>query len=212
MTAQTPVNVAKLEHLASEVDQLRSELEKAEQTEADNKTYDLSPEKLRELAERCELRWDMPSPLPRPPTVTKQIVETLALTPSERDEVNQIFASKHRELLASIQQAYIKLTGDTQSGSMSHRAMLEEIFDKFPRNEMQATFQALAQERAGLRPAPTDPSTSGPLERLLRGMTGIGDSMEQELSAKLGAERAHALRDVNKGWDSQHRSSYGCPH
>lgn len=175
------------------------------------KTYDLSPEELATMAQNCELRWDMPSLGERPPTISDDELARLSLSDSERAIVNQKFAASHARLMEEVRRAYGALTGDENAGSMSADAMFAEIMDKMPKQELRAIYQRLARERAGLQPAPADPSALSPVEHLLRLITGEGDALEQALAQELGPELASDLRDLGNGWSSQFRSSHGCP-
>jgi hypothetical protein len=197
--------------LTQEVSRLNAKLSQIEQARSDGRSYDLSQNKLVELASRCELRWDMPSIGPHPTTVSERAVNDLALSKDEQRAVNLAFSHAHRQLIESIQGVYSEITGDGQIGSMSSSSMLEEIFDKTSNRELQAAFQRLARERAGLQDLQNAGQPQPPIERLLRRLTTAGDELEAALANEIGAERARAYRDLDNGWNSKHGSSYGCP-
>jgi hypothetical protein len=174
-------------------------------------TYDLGPEELANMAQNCELRWDMPSLSHQPPTISDNELARLSLSGAEREIINQKFAASHARLVQEVRRTYLALTGDEDPGSMSADAMFAEIADKISESEIRMIFKRLSHERAGLMRPPADLSSVSPVEQLYRVMTSEGDALEQALGQELGPELASNLRDLNSGWSSKFRSTHGCP-
>ncbi|TNF38261.1 MAG: hypothetical protein EP329_00945 [Deltaproteobacteria bacterium] len=186
---------------------------RALQKEADRtRTYDLSQEQLLELAQRCELRWDLPPiTLDAPQTVTRDAVEELGLDGDQLATANAALAATNKRLLDALMGLYVEATGDPAPAGLAPDAMFAEIVDKTPREAVQKVFQRLSAERAGLADPPVDVAATEPVERLFRLVTAAGDQLERELADKLGPELAHALRDAHHGWGAKSASRMGCP-
>jgi hypothetical protein len=197
--------------LRERVAELEAEVEKLSKKSRDRRTYDIPQAELEAMASRCELRWDMPSMGSNPPNMSSEDVAELGLSPEDRKVVDSIFADHHKEMRRELERIYSEATGDTNVGSLSSGAMIDEIQDKTPRNEVQAVFQRLAKERAGQAPA-SDPSAPQlPIERLMRLLTSSGDRVEGRMAEKLGPNVAHAVRDLHGGYGDRSSSSHGCP-
>lgn len=196
--------------LEAEVARLEAELD-AERSANPTKTYDLDEPTLRRMAKRCELRWDIPSLGPKPPTIATKDLEKLELSEEEREVIDRKLAESHQRLGTAIRRAYGEITGDSNTGSMALEAMFAEARDKTPREEVQRVFQRLAQERAQLLAPPPEGAVLTPFEQMLRSVTSEGDRLERTLAAELGPGTARRLRDLHGGWNSRSRSSHGCP-
>ena len=66
--------------------------------------------------------------------------------------------------------------------------------------EAEAMFRKLAAEKAGQAEAPTDLSGLSLEERFVRIESELGDEFERALAARLGPDRARALRHATDGW------------
>lgn len=203
---------ARAERLEGQVQELERKV-KALSKQADvTRTYDLSQEQLLEMAQHCELRWDLPSiTLDEPMTITRSAVDELGLDGEQVRAVNAVLAKTNQRLLDAVMGLYVEATGDPAPAGFAPDAMFAEILDKTPRETIKAVFQRLSAERAGLAPPPADPAAGEPIERLLRLVTAAGDQLERELADKVGADVARALRDEHQGWGEKSRSRVGCP-
>jgi hypothetical protein len=172
---------------------------------------DPSKEQLAEYAKQCKVRFDMPPVMESEPfQVTPEQAEEIGAQPGELASINQVLADLHAKWLERIRPIYVELTGNAQhADDLSADAMAREIEDKSPRGDAQAIRTRIAQERAGLVAPPADWSKASPLERYLRYLAGLGDETEQMLAAKIGPDRAHALRAAEDGWPMKMQMS-GC--
>lgn len=196
--------------LEEEVQRLEAELE-AQPGEEPIATYDLDQPTLARMARRCELRWDVPSLGPNPPTISTADLEKLELSEAEREVIDGKLAESHRRLVEAIRTAYTEITGDSNSGSMAVEAMFAEARDKTPKEEVQRVFQRLARERADLASPPPPGASLTPFERMFRMVTSEGNRLERAIAAELGPGTARRVRDLHHGWNSRSRSSHGCP-
>ena len=162
------------------------------------------------MADRCELRWDVPGLGPEPQQLGAKDAESLHLGEEERATINRVMKDSHERLTKQIAAIYVEATGDTSTGSLATQAMMQEIFDKAPKGEESLLHQRLAQERAGMIPPKTDGPMS-PQEKLLRLLSTAGDGLQADLAKELGPATAQSLRDQHEGWGSRSRSRTNCP-
>jgi hypothetical protein len=173
--------------------------------------HDPSPETLKSWAGECHIRNDEPG-LDRWQPQTTLGKNERGLEPSELGPVNDVMAQLQKDWKALVKQLYIEATGDVQGAeTLSTEAMRREIEEKGAPGEHENILQRIAQERAGLVPAPTAEqiAKSSPFERLFRSYLELGDKTEAALAKRLGPDRAAAIR--GDGWGSRSDWS-GCPH
>ncbi len=177
-----------------------------------HRTYDLSPETLGRMADRCELRWDHPAiRSDKPSTFDDQSLEDVGLDAGEREAAQKVLEAFNARALAEVRRLYTEVTGDENTENLAPEAMMAEINDKTDKREVRQVFERLAAERAGRTPPPGDIPANTPFDQLYRLLLGAGDSLEAELADVVGAKKARGLRDAHDGWGSKSRSSYGCP-
>ena len=87
--------------------------------------------------------------------------------------------------------------------------MISEMDNKGAKNEINALRERIANERAGLLPAPKADAVMSALERHYRAYADLGDTLENALATRIGAARARAVR--GNGWNHQSEST-GCAH
>jgi hypothetical protein len=197
--------------LEQEVAGLRAELSKAKGEKRHVPMYDIPQEELVQMAESCELRWDVPGIGGQPQALEPEDLEKLEASGDEGEVIDRLMAESQAHLLEEVKRAYTAITGDENTGSMAGEAMFAEIRDKTTKAEMKRLYQTLARERAGLQPRPPEGSPMTPVERLYRVLTSEGDRLEQAMAAELGAEVARRARDLHQGWGDRFKSSHGCP-
>jgi hypothetical protein len=170
-----------------------------------------SKEELEKAAKECRLGWDEPD-LDAQRTLSADDAAEMGLSPGEAQTMNEVNTSFAAKTTADLRALYVELTGNTAAAdTLSPASLIQEIQDKTPRAEAQASYQRLSRERAGLQAAAGDPSGQSPIEKLMRLRTSMGERYEHDLGAAIGADLAHQLREKNGGWGSRHSSSYGCP-
>ncbi len=87
--------------------------------------------------------------------------------------------------------------------------MGEELHDKAAPGEPELVRRRISQERAGLAPAPADVQRLSPFERYFRALAGLGEEAERLLAARVGADKARAVRAEHGGWPMR-MSMPGC--
>jgi hypothetical protein len=171
-----------------------------------------SPEELNQLARECKLRWDEPYVGLQPKVIGPDRIAELGITDEERQAMNRLNADYNGKSLAELRALYVELTGDSAGADqLGPGALIEEIDEKSPRPDVQAAYEKLARERAGLQSAPTDARGSSVIERLMRLRTSAGDRYERALGAAIGPDLAKRMREEKDGFGSHSTSSHGCP-
>jgi hypothetical protein len=173
-----------------------------------------SREKLLAMAKRCALRWDIP-PVSRDPSVISDArARDLELSSDERGSYNRVLGDLTVHVMTDLRALYVEVTGDfAGAATMAPQSMAQEVLDKSPKPLLRDAAWKLSHERAGLLPPPSavTVAAASPVERLLRMIVSLGDTFEQELGQAIGAERAHALREAQDGWETRSITAPGCP-
>lgn len=178
----------------------------------DTRVFDLPPETLARLAERCELRWDLQPPrLDGPAGLPPEAAAEVGLDEAELAAIGEVTGAYNDRMLTALQALYTEVTGDDQVANLAPDSLHSEIADKAGPDELKRAFQRLSAERAGLLQPPSDPAAGPPVERLYRLLTTAGNDLEAALAERIGPEKARALRELKGGWGSRSRSSHGCP-
>ena len=149
---------------------------------------------LADMATRCEIRSVAPAVTEsQVPTVDDDSARALALSPSERAELDQTLRQMHQSFAESVQQIYAEGTGDPNRGSSLFLDQMINDIQNRPNSGLDQARQTLALERAGMATPPATDATLPPGERLLRRSAGLGDDFERRLADRLGADRARQL-------------------
>ena len=171
-----------------------------------------SQEELKTMVADCRLAWDQPPLGLTPPTLGDKRAAELGLTDSERHLMDQALAQTNQATLTQLRALYVEATGDAAgAGALDPHTLAQEIEAKSDPAVVQATYQELARERAGMSPVPAPSAAAPTIERLLRLETGLGNSFEKTLGDAIGPDRARSLRAEHDGWGAKMSSSHGCP-
>jgi hypothetical protein len=179
--------------------------------EDDTGYVDPSKEDLLALSKQCGLKIDLPAMVRgEGQTINPETAEAVGLSAEEVAQANQVFNDLKQSWLVRVRGWYVEATGDHQGADqLSAHAMAEELRDKAAPGEPEALQKRISYERAGLLPVPTDLSRTSPFERYYRAFVDFGNETERTLAAKIGAEKAHAVRAENGGWGMR-MSVAGC--
>ncbi|MEM6532798.1 MAG: hypothetical protein AAF654_09240 [Myxococcota bacterium] len=207
--AQHVAAIREVERLRNRVSTLEEQLN--ERQEHGRKAYDIPDEELIRMADECEVTYDWNPPSDRPSTVSDETAEALELDTEQRHQIDRVFEETNARLAESLRELYVELTGDPNVGSLSFAAIMGEIADKTPRDEVQRVMQRLSSERAGLMVPPDDISSTSVYERYLRLAHGAGDQLQTDMGRAVGDDLAGRYRDHLGGYSSRSRVSNGCP-
>ena len=220
-TATTTQAPADLAHATARIAELEAKLREIE-AERDfpprdpARYYAPSQDTLRALAEKCWLAFDVPpfSADGEVELVTDEVAQKARLTPRERAQINDAYQDEVESRLADLRALYTELTGDTAGArTLSVEALGSEIKSKTPPGEELAARRRIARERAALDPRPGEGELAHRpvIERYLRLISTMGDRAEAAAAARIGADRARALRAIEGvGWHSSVSDYGGC--
>ena len=171
--------------------------------------FNLNKPELEAMARHCDVRSDYPKNL----DVTE--AEDLGLTPSEREawtRALQKFAEQELELYRSLLAEIDPGTPELETLTLAQvRKQLTRVANKARTGDDDSLQRHVAEERAGLRDAPEDPSQLSAWNRYNRLRFNSGDRFAQLLVDELGADRVFELRSVFDGWPGARTRQWGCP-
>ena len=198
--------------LDAKMKRMAGDLARAKKAAEQTRTYDLSPERLDEMAKECQLAWDHPGiRLEGVGDMPDEVVKELGLTPEQHTAIVETIAESNTRLLNEMRAAYAAVNGIEADPNVAPQALFAEIQDKTEHRTLRRIFQALSAERAGHQDAPQTLDGLDPVERLFRVVTTAGDRLQGKLADRVGEDVAQRLRDLKNGFGNRSRSSYGCP-
>ncbi len=158
-----------------------------------DKYYDLTPDDLRALARRCEMRYYLPR------HVTSLDAPTLddapGLTAEQRSAVLRLMEEQRSHYIATLQALYAEVTGDRAiAGRLAPKSLQEDLFAKLDPQELKEARRRILEEWAQGGPLPAR-GPRGPAERFMRLVSGAGDGFFQKVVDLVGPERARQIRD-----------------
>jgi hypothetical protein len=172
------------------------------------KYRDFTQAELRALAEKCELRTDLPPLQPEPWTMSPEVGAQLHLSDAEQATANAALNRLREDAVAKVRALYVEATGDAAGAETLELATLgHELLQKGGSALAVQARTRLAQEKAGLIAPPADLSKTSPQERYLRLTNGLAEALQRDLEKSLGAQQAGQVRDVVSTW---HWVSNGC--
>jgi hypothetical protein len=170
--------------------------------------YDFTPAELEAMARHCDVRVDYPTML------RDQEAEDLGLEPAEREAWDRAlanFAAQELDYYRAILQEVAPDTPGIDELSLAQvRKQLTKVVGRARAEGDDALQRHVAEERAGLRPAPDDPAALSAWNRFNRLRFNGGDRFSQFLGNELGEERAHELRSALGGWPGARTRQVGC--
>jgi hypothetical protein len=111
---------------------------------------------------------------------------------------------QHAASRAAMRALYVEVGGDSLVvDDLPVSAMDAFVTDQLDPDALADAQRRLAEERAGMRDAPTAEAMT--LEdRLWRARSELGNGLEQQLARELGVDRAHEIRALHDGWPGDH--------
>lgn len=171
--------------------------------------YNLSKAELEAMARHCDVRSDYPKNL------DPQEAEDLGLSPTEREAWQRAlekFAEQEREYYRALLGEIDPSTPDLETMDLAQiRRQLTKLASRAKTGDDDSLQRHVAEERAGLREAPADPSQLSAWNRYNRLRFNAGDRFAQLLVSELGEDRVHELRSVFEGWPGARTRQWGCP-
>jgi len=158
-----------------------------------SKFHDFTDAELQALAQNCEVRFDLPRVSRQPYRLSADVGARLHLSEAEQSEVSAIVDAASKDVVAHLRAFYLEATADAAGAdSLDPMSMMREILEKSPAAAIRSAREEIARERAGFPPNPHGTI----VERYLRYVTSVGDSLQRALEPALGAQQAGAVRDA----------------
>ena len=163
--------------------------------------FDPTPEALEKMADCGVVAWDQPPVWDDGATFDPQWRDAVDLGEAEAEALDTALSEFKERSVAELRRYYVELGGDAQSvESFTASELLQLVYGRLDGDELVATREAIARERAGREDVPEDPSVAG---RFMRWEAQLGDAFEDEIGRRLGPERAHELRAADEGWGNK---------
>jgi hypothetical protein len=163
--------------------------------------FDPTPEALEKMADCGVVAWDQPPVWDESASFDPQWRDAVDLGDAEAEALDTALSDFRERSVAELRRYYVELGGDTQAvESFTAQELLQLVYGRLDGEELAATREAIARERAGREEVPEDASVAG---RFMRWEAQLGDAFEDELGHRLGPERAHELRAADEGWGNK---------
>ncbi|MCA9685770.1 MAG: hypothetical protein KC457_26575, partial [Myxococcales bacterium] len=160
--------------------------------------YGQSQAELEAMARHCDVRTDYPTRL------DEQALADLDLDTDEREAYQraiEAFAAEEADFYRStLRELAPDTAGIDELPLLQLRKQLTLQIARARRPEDEALRRAIAEERAGLRAPPEDPTSLSIYARYNRHRYDAGDRFARALERELGAERSEELRRAMGGW------------
>lgn len=171
--------------------------------------YNFSKSELEAMARHCDVRTDYPKNL------DPQEREDLGLSEAEQQAWTRALEKFAEQELSQYRALLAELQPDTPNlDSMALADVRRQLTKAAPRSRTaddDSLQRHIAEERAGLRGAPEDPSQLSVWNRYNRLRFNGGDRFAQLLADELGDDRVHELRSAFEGWPGARTRQWGCP-
>jgi hypothetical protein len=183
-----------------------SPVETGRHVEPHQKFFGFTSAELVEMAQRCQVTYDLPLYDLSPALLSDGDAAAAGLSDSERQAYNALLQRHSDTFMGEVRALHQELTGQP-GGELAYRALEAEIFNKSIPDHVAAARARLSAERAGQAVAPSAAEVRPPVERFLRLGLATADAFEADVLHIVGAERARALRRTR----FQVVWSQGCP-
>jgi hypothetical protein len=206
-----PVAQAEHEQLVEAVEQAQTrEQLLAEQAVTGEVRYtNLSQAELEAMARNCDVRTDYPVRL------DPAALEDLDLGPDEQaaydralvrfaEQETALYRELYRELAPADVDVDVLPTAELRTALVRSLGRGKQPGDEDIR-------KTIAEERAGLRTPPSDPSGGSVYARYTRSRFAAGDRFATLLEQELGEDRTRELRGVFDGWKGARMREFECP-
>ena len=160
--------------------------------------FEPTPDMLEKMADCGVVAWDQPPVWDGADGFGDAWSEAAELGEGERAQVDAAFGEFQEQSVAKLRSFYEETGGDPDAASkFSAPELLQLLYTRLDREEMVATREAIARERAGREAPPDEQSVVG---RFMRWEASLGNAFEHDLGERIGSDRARELRVAADGW------------
>jgi len=167
---------------------------------------------LREMAKCASVKVDSPDFLDNvdSPQVAGYAKNLGMTDPTEIAALQRAADAHYEDFSGRLREIFTLLGGDPAMAEEASAATMKAYIADQVDNELMGTVQRhVAEERAGLREPPADPSALSLEEQAFRLHAELGNDFERYVAKELGQARAHELRKVHDGWPGSTSVSSG---
>ena len=135
-----------------------------------------------------------------------EIQEKMGLDQSQGEALNTRMGEFQGALAGQLQEIFVEAGGSLEDAQgWSPKELMAQIKGRLRKEQRYETqryeiARVLAEERAGLRQAPTELGGLSTAEKFLRVSFGLGDQLEQSLAEAIGPDLAREFRSIEDGW------------
>lgn len=205
-----PAAQAEREHLVEAVEQAetREQLLAEQAVTGEVRFTNLSQAELEAMARNCDVRTDYPIRL------APEDLEDLDLAPAEQAGYERALIDFAEQETALYRDLYRELAPGVDVDALSTAELRTKLVQSLGRGKQpgdQDIRKTIAEERAGLKAPPSDPTEGSVYARYTRARFAAGDRFAALLEAELGEARTHELRSVFDGWKGARLREFECP-
>jgi hypothetical protein len=168
----------------------------------------LSQAELEAMARNCDVRTDYPIRL------EPSDIEDLDLAPEEQAAYDRALVRFAEQETATYRELYRELAPPSVDvNALSNTELRTGLVRSLGRARQagdEDIRKLIAEERAGLRSAPSDPNSGSVFARYTRARYAAGDRFNAQLEQELGKERTQELRSVFDGWKGARMREFQC--
>jgi ferric-dicitrate binding protein FerR (iron transport regulator) len=162
--------------------------------DAGDRLYDPSPDDLRAMAQRCEMRYYLPRHLTS--LDAPSLSDAVDVSPEQRAAIVRLMEEHRAQYVAALQGLYSEVTGDRAIAMrLSPKSLQEDLFAKLEPQALQDARRRIVGELADGTPPGPSRSAGGPAERFMRLHSGAGEAFFRKLVDLLGLDLAREIRE-----------------
>jgi hypothetical protein len=161
-------------------------------TPARNKYYDFTPDELKALGRRCELRWVLPIHLTK--WDGPHLDEKLALTEAERGAILRVMEEQRNQFMEDLRSIYLEVVGDrAAAATLSPMSLHAEIASKSRPGDNAEARRRILQEWSAGSPAPVGAPGLSAVDRFWRTLAAVEDAFFLKVAEIVGPDRAREV-------------------
>jgi hypothetical protein len=159
-----------------------------------DKYFDLSPDELRALARRCELRYALPRHLTA--LDAPSVSDSVPLDSEQRAAVLRLMEDQRGQYLAALQELYVEVTGEREiARRLSAKSLQEDLYAKLPSEDLREARERLLDDFAkGSSDHHARPGRT-PAERFMRLLASATELFYRKLVDVAGVDTARQIRE-----------------
>jgi hypothetical protein len=165
--------------------------------------FEPTQEALEEMARCGVVAWDQPPLWGDQPGFDADWIDAVDMSAEEQDALQSSYDEFRKSTSDEMRRLYVEMGGDaTAVKSFNDTELLELLYSRMDPDQLKASREAIAREKAGLAEPPSGEAESG-AAKFMRWEAALGEQFETALGSRIGEDRAHELRAAGGGWSSK---------